>query len=66
MRWTALLALALLAGGCEKALFPEDLPRSPYERYMALRGRAAPMHEEGATGAKEPALRERLKPLDQR
>jgi hypothetical protein len=58
-----LLASALL-GGCEKALFVDNEPRTPYERYMALRGRSASLTEQNAYGGKSPALRERLKPLD--
>lgn len=54
---------ALAATGCEKPLFPSDLPRSPYERYMTLRGRSRPMSEETASGMEQPAIRERLKPL---
>lgn len=59
------LGLALSVPGCEKPLFPETLPRSPYERYMTLRGQHRPMTEEGPTGQEQPALRERLKPLGQ-
>ncbi|MCE9591219.1 MAG: hypothetical protein K8S99_11920 [Planctomycetes bacterium] len=57
-----LLAVAGVAG-CEKPLFPEDLPRSPYDRYMTLRGQRPPMNETGPTGSEQPALRERLKPM---
>lgn len=60
----ALLALPLaLAGGCEKPLFPKNLPRTPYERYQTLRGQQRPSSEENAFGGEQPALRERLKPL---
>ncbi len=49
--------------GCEKPLFPKDLPRSPYERYMLLHGQQRPMEEKNAFGGDEPALRERLRPM---
>ena len=55
--------IGCVLGGCEKPLFPEQLPRSPYERYDALRGRQRPMYEENAYGGSQPALRDRLKPL---
>jgi len=51
--------------GCEKPLFPKDEPRSPYERYQVLHNQQRPATEENAYGGEEPALRERLKPLDQ-
>ena len=63
-----LLILMVLAGplaGCEKPLFPENLPRTPYDRYMALRGQQRPATEEDAGGGDKPALRQRLKPLGQ-
>ena len=59
-----LLLTTALLGGCEKALFVENEPRTPYERYMALRGRTPMMTEENPYGGKSPALRDRLKPLD--
>jgi len=60
-----LIATAGLAGGCEKPLFPEAQPRSPFERYLTLRGQQRPTVEEDATGRERPALRQRLRPLDQ-
>ncbi len=64
------LLLIMLGGhawltGCRKPLFPEDAQRSPYERYQALRGRAAPTSEPNAFGREQPALRQRLRPLEQ-
>ena len=60
-----LIVLTLGLVGCEKPLFPPNLPRSPYERYQTLRGQQRPATEENAYGAQEPALRERLRPLGQ-
>lgn len=54
----------ILAGGCSKPLFPKDKPRSPYERYLAQRGKLAPQKELNAFGRSQPALRDRLKPLE--
>ncbi|MCC6580323.1 MAG: hypothetical protein IT440_07755 [Phycisphaeraceae bacterium] len=51
--------------GCEKALFPKDAPRSPYERYQTLRGQDRPMTETNVWGGEQPSLRNRLKPLDE-
>ncbi len=69
-RGTLLLMLASVVmssgiGGCNKTLFPENTPRSQYERYDALRGRERPTTEPGPYGVAQPALRERLRPLDQ-
>ena len=64
--WIAVIvALTGLSGlaGCQDPLFPDDAPRSPYQRYQALRGESAPRYERGKQGAREPALRERLRPL---
>ena len=53
---------ALAAVGCEKPLFPQNLPRTQYERYDRLRGRYVPAEQFNAYGGTEPALRERLSP----
>ncbi len=58
-----IVLVILLASGCAKPLFPQGTPRSPYERYMALRGQHAPAKEVNAFGRTQPALRERLRPL---
>ena len=59
----ALAGLALAGPGCEKPLFPEAAPRSPYERYMLLRGQDRPTKTENAFGFEVPDIRNRLKPL---
>lgn len=67
-RWVsvgAVCALALAMLGCEKPLFPENSQRTPFERYMALRGQQRPATERDATGGSSPALRQRLRPLGQ-
>jgi hypothetical protein len=58
----ALVLTALLLFGCEKPLFPQNLPRTQYERYDRLRGRYVPAQQLNAFGGSEPALRERLSP----
>lgn len=69
-KWGPLLAVAgvaMLVGtmaGCQKKLFPPELPRSPYDRYSLLRGRDRPQVELDAYGAERPALRQRLAPLE--
>ena len=50
--------------GCEKPLFVPNQPRTPYDRYQVLRGQGRPATEDNAYGGKEPALRQRLEPLD--
>ncbi len=66
--WKIKIAFLLLVfgliGGCEQALFPEGLARSPYERYQILRGQERQATETNAYGGDQPALRERLRPLD--
>ncbi len=59
----AAVLAALTAAGCEKPPFSENAPRSPYDRYMTLRGQQRPLVEEDALGNEQPALRQRLKPL---
>ncbi|MBI1337445.1 MAG: hypothetical protein GC164_10840 [Phycisphaera sp.] len=59
-----LVGFVLLGVGCAKQLFPEDLPRSQYERYSQLRGDYRPMSERNAYGIEKPALRDRLRPLE--
>lgn len=58
-----LASLPALAG-CEKPLFPPNAPRSPYERYQVLRGRYRPSTELNVYGGEQPALRQRLAPLE--
>lgn len=58
-----LLAAAFGAVGCEKPLFPENMPRTQYERYDRLRNRYVPTEQINAFGGSEPALRERLSNL---
>lgn len=53
------LVFAMLAG-CEQSLFPDDAPRTQYDRYDQLRGRFVPEEEPGPYGVTRPALRERL------
>ncbi len=50
--------------GCEQPLFTPTKARTPYERYQILRGQSRPATEQKAYGAQEPALRQRLEPLD--
>lgn len=60
----ALLSSFTLLTGCEKALFPEGASRTPYERYQLLRGQHRMASETNAYGGDQPALRDRLRPLD--
>lgn len=57
------LALGTSLTGCNKPLFPEDMPRSQYERYSQLRGRQRQAPDSDLYGGDRAELRERLKPL---
>lgn len=57
-----LLGLVVGIAGCEKPLFPRDLPRTQFERYDRLRGHYVPAEQINVYGGFEPALRERLTP----
>ena len=58
------LMVGIVTSGCEKAIFPESVPRTQYERYQRLRGEHRPMSEKNLFGGTQPALRERLSPLE--
>lgn len=59
----ALMAIATAVTGCEKPLFPSNMPRTQYERYDEMRGNYTPAETvDPATGMRRPALRERLSP----
>lgn len=47
-------------GGCMKALFPSDLPRTQFETYDNMRQRYVPLEEPDVFGTPQPALRARL------
>jgi hypothetical protein len=59
---TFVVAAGLMTG-CEKPLFPAELPRTQYERYDRLRSRYVPTEQVNRYGGSEPALRERLSSL---
>lgn len=68
MLGSAALFSATLLGGCQDPLATEGSPRTPYDRYRELRGEQRPTIDEsppGAAPSDRPALRERLRPLDQ-
>jgi len=66
MRWWLLIISVswVFAAGCEKPLFPENLPRTQYERFDRIRGIYTPKENIGPTGDTQPALRERLTPYN--
>jgi hypothetical protein len=55
-----MLLLALSSFGCQKQLFPEDEPRSQYDRFDAVRDQRAPRRVENALGENKINLRGRL------
>lgn len=60
-RIALLLPLLLLpAAGCQKQLFPEDEPRSQYDRFDTVRDRRAPRRVENALGEMKINLKGRL------
>lgn len=56
----ALLVLLVAAAGCQKPLFPENTPRTPFELHDKLRDRYRPTEEPDVFGKPQPALRARL------
>lgn len=58
-----LIAVVVMLVGCHEPLFPDDVPRSPYERYSTLRGKDPTPTERNQYGIPQPALRKRLRPL---
>lgn len=60
------IALALaVVGGCAKPLFPDNAPRTQFEKFDAMRSGAAPKEEPDVFGTPQPALRARLAPKAQ-
>ncbi len=61
-RTSVALAVACSAtlSACQKPLFPEDAPRTQYQRFDELRGRGVPTDRSDSRGGSDPALRERL------
>jgi hypothetical protein len=67
MRRTRRLILALsivasagAAAGCQRVLFPSDLPRNQFETHDRMRQRYVPLEEPDVFGTPQPALRARL------
>ncbi len=48
--------------GCAKPLFPENAPRTQFEKFDSMRSGAAPAEEPDIFGRPQPALRARLTP----
>ncbi len=46
--------------GCQKALFPQDEPRTQFETTDRMRGGFVPLEEPDVFGNPQPALRQRL------
>jgi hypothetical protein len=59
---SAMAAVVLAAGGCAKQLFPENAPRTQFERFDSMRSGAPPAEEPDIFGRPQPALRARLAP----
>lgn len=61
--WTTAVAAATLGlGACAKPLFPENAPRTQFEKFDSMRSGAAPAEEPDVFGRPQPALRARLTP----
>ena len=53
--------LLLLAGsGCQRALFPQNAPRTQFELHERMRGEYVPLEVPDVFGRPQPALRARL------
>ncbi len=50
----------VIMGGCARALFPRNAPRTQYETYDRLRNAWVPAEELDVFGNPQPALRARL------
>ena len=61
----AALAALGAAAGCQKPLFPENAPRTQFEKFDTMRSGSAPTEEPDVFGATQPALRARLTPKTQ-
>ncbi len=58
----ATAAVTLGLGACAKPLFPENAPRTQFEKFDSMRSGAAPAEEPDVFGRPQPALRARLTP----
>jgi len=59
---SAILLLVVLLpalGGCQRALFARDAPRTQFETYDVMRNRYRPLEEPDVFGNPRPALRAR-------
>ena len=61
----AALAVLAVASGCQKPLFPENAPRTQFEKFDTMRSGSAPTEGPDVFGATQPALRARLTPKTQ-
>ena len=65
LRRTAVLTLLVtpcILASCAKPLFPENAPRTQFEKFDSMRSGAAPAEEPDIFGRPQPALRARLTP----
>ena len=53
-------SVMLMSFGCQRALFPEDNPRTQFETYDLMRQRYVPLEAPDVFGEPKPALRARL------
>lgn len=56
----SVLVAALGSMGCQKTLFPSDLPRNQFETHDRMRQVYTPLEEPDVFGTPQPALRARL------
>lgn len=61
-RVLAVVALIAVTGclGCQRVLFPANLPRNQFETHDRMRQRYVPLEEPDVFGTPQPALRARL------
>jgi hypothetical protein len=60
-----LIGALCAASGCQKPLFPENAPRTQFEKFDTMRSGSAPTEEPDVFGTPQPALRARLTPKTQ-
>jgi hypothetical protein len=60
--WVLMAVTLPMVVGCHKVLFPQNEPRTQYQKTDTLRDKFTPLQEPDVFGNPKPALRARLSP----